>query len=114
MSITFGSGDFSATAPDQSTLTSFHLDFTVDLWTDVTVTENVGGGFFLSLTLRTPDGGPESVKTSAVVNPDPGTVVSIPFEGIPKAFYDIVLVPVGGTVSGSFSARWENQVQDDS
>ena len=107
MSVTFGSGGFTSSAPGQTTLTSFHLDRTVDLMTNITVTEN-DGGFFISLTLRTPGGGPASVKTSEVFNAGPGTVVSIPFEGIPDGFYDIVIVSVGGTVAGSFTASWEN------
>jgi hypothetical protein len=114
VSVTFGSGDFSSSAPDQTTLTSFHLDRTVDLMTNITITQN-DGGFFLSLTLRTPDGGPESVKTSEVINTaESGTVVSIPFDGIPEGFYDIVIVPVDGTVAGSFTATWENVESDGS
>ena len=113
VSVTFGSGDFTSSAPGQTTLTSFHLDRKVNLMTNITVTANDGGGFFLSLTLRTPGGGPASVKTSEVVNPDPGTVVSVPLDGIPDGFYDIVIVPVGGTVAGSFTASWEN-IEDDS
>lgn len=113
VSVTFGSGDFTSTSPGQTTLTSFHLDRTVDLMTNITITQN-DGGFFLSLTLRTPDGGPESVKTSEVINAEPGTVVSIPFDGIPEGFYDIVIVPVGGTAAGSFTASWENVDSDDS
>jgi hypothetical protein len=112
VSVTFGSGDFSSSAPDQTTLASFHLDRTVDLMTNITVARS-DSGFFIGLTLRTPDGGPESVKTSEVFNPDPGTVVSIPFEAIPEGFYDIVIVSVGGTVEGSFSASWENLQNDD-
>lgn len=112
MSVTFGSGDFSSSAPDQTTLTSFHLDRTVDLMTNITVAQN-DGGFFIGLTLRTPDGGPENVRTSEVINAEPGTVVSIPFEGIPEGFYDIVIVSVDGTVAGSFSASWENVHTDD-
>jgi hypothetical protein len=112
VSVTFGSGDFSSTAANQTTLTSFHLDRTVDLMTNITVTQN-DGGFFIGLTLRTPDGGPENVKSSEVFNAEPGTVVSIPFEGIPEGFYDIVIVSVDGTVAGSFTASWENVQNDD-
>jgi hypothetical protein len=113
MSVTFGSGDFSSSAPDQTTLTSFHLDRKVDLMTNITVAQS-DSGFFLGLTVRIPGGGPANVKTSGVFNPDPGTVVSIPFEAIPDGFYDIVIVSVGGTVAGSFSASWENVQNDDS
>jgi hypothetical protein len=113
MSVTFGSGDFSSTSPDQTTLTSFHLDRTVDLTTNVTVT-TCDNGFYIALVLRTPDGGPEVVKTSDVQNPDlgSGTIVSIRFESIPEGYYDLVIASVDGTVAGTFSASWDNSSDD--
>jgi hypothetical protein len=113
VTVTFGSGDFSANATDQTNLTSFHLDHTVNLMTNITVTEN-DGGFFIGLVVRIPNGGNENVKSSDVFTAGPGTVVSIPFDEIPEGFYDIVIMSVDGTVAGSFTATWDNLSEDDS
>ena len=113
MPVTFGSGDFSSTSPNQTTLSSFHLDRTVKLTTNVKIGSS-DSGFYVGLVLRTPDGGPEGVKTSESFNPDPGTVVSVPFDSIPEGYYDIVIVSVGGTVSGSFTTTWEDEPDDGS
>ncbi|WP_328412381.1 hypothetical protein [Nocardia sp. NBC_00403] len=106
MGVEFDAGSFTSSSPIPSKLTEFVLDRTVDVVLGLQVDQN-DGGFFLGLVLRTPGGGPELVKSSAVSFVS-GASVEIGFDAVPAAIYSIVIQSLFGTVAGTYRARWEN------
>ncbi len=106
MSVEFDSGSFTTSGLLPHKVTEFVLDRTVDIVLGLQVDQN-DDGFFLALMLRTPGGIPEGVKTSAA-SFAVGTSLEIRFDAVPAGIYSIVIQSLGGTVAGTYRARWEN------